>query len=187
MHQMEKYHLSEADLFNGLEDIRLSPKDQGTLELIVIRPEVNRRVILKECALSSKLGVHGDNWALGCWKILPDGSPHPDVQVALTNSRCIALLAQDKSRWALAGDNLYVDLDLNDENIPDGQRLAIGSVILEVTNQAHNGCKKFSERFGKDAMKFVNSPMGKQLHLRGIYAKIVKDGTIKVGDIIKKI
>jgi hypothetical protein len=186
MHQMENY-LTEAEMLAGLDEIRQSPKDHGTLELIVVRPKENERVILKECSISAKLGVHGDNWALGCWKMLPDGSPHPEVQVAIMNSRCIALLAQDKSRWALAGDNLYVDLDLSNENIVHGQKLAIGSAILEITSQAHNGCKKFSQRYGQDAVKFVNSPVGKQLHLRGIYAKIIKDGAIKVGDTIKKI
>jgi hypothetical protein len=186
MNQQEHY-LTEAELLNGLDDIRLSPKDQGTLELIVVRPEKNKRVILKECAISAKLGVHGDNWALGCWKTLPDGSPHPEVQVAIMNSRCIALLAQDKSRWSLAGDNLYVDLQLGDNNLGCGQRLQIGSTILEITAQAHAGCKKFAQRYGQDAVRLVNSPLGTQLHLRGVYAKVVEDGVIKVGDTIKKV
>jgi hypothetical protein len=180
-------YLSESELLGGVEYIKKSPRDCGTLELIVIRPKKDERFVLSECALSSRLGVHGDNWALGCWRSLPDGSPHPDVQVTLMNSRCIALLAQEKSRWALAGDNLFVDLDLRDDNLPCGQRLAIGTVVLEITDQAHNGCKKFSQRYGPEAVKFVNSTLGKQLHLRGIYAKIVQDGDVKVGDRCKKI
>ncbi len=102
------------------------------------------------------------------------------------NARSIALIAQQESRWSLAGDNLYIDLDLSDESLPCGQRLAIGSVILEVTERSHTGCSKFSKRFGKDAMKFVNSPEGTKLHLRGIYAKIVQAGTVKVGDQVRK-
>jgi hypothetical protein len=181
------HHVSEADLHAGLETIRNSPKDQGLLELIVIRPKDLERVVLPECRLSARLGAHGDMWADGCWKTLPDGSPHPDVQITLMNSRCIALVAQEKSRWPLAGDQLYVDLDLSDDNLPVGQRLAIGAAILEITDTPHTGCDLFSERFGPAALAFVNSPIGKQLHLRGIYAKVIRDGHVKTGDRVTKI
>jgi MOSC domain-containing protein YiiM len=181
------YHLSEVELISGLESIQASPKDQGTLELIVIRPALNERKVLSECALSARLGVNGDDWADSCWKTLPDGSPDPDVQVTLMNSRCIELLAQDKSRWPLAGDQLYVDLDLSEDNLPVGQRLAVSSVILQITAIPHTGCGAFSERFGPAALKFVNSTIGKQLHLRGIYARVIQDGAVKQGDLIRKI
>ena len=179
-------YVSEAALLDGLESIKNSPKDQGILELIVIRPRENERIVLAECALSARLGAHGDMWAGGCWKTLPDGSPHPDVQITIMNSRCIALLAQEKSRWPLAGDQLYVDLDLSDDNLPVGQRLAIGTAILEITDPPHTGCGQFAERYGKAALKFVNSPIGKQLHLRGIYAKVIQDGLIRTGDTVTK-
>ncbi len=182
-----KNHLSEKVLLDGLEHIKNSPSDHGILELIVIRPRENERLVLNQCALSSSLGVHGDGWAVKCWKTLQNGSSDPDVQVALMNSRCVALLSQNKSRWPLAGDNLYLDLDLSADNLSCGQKLAIGSVILQVTSQSHNGCGKFAQRYGKDAVKFVNSPIGKQLHLRGIYARIIRDGFVKVGDSVKKI
>ena len=180
-------HLSEPDLRDGLPHIQDSPKDLGLLELIVIRPQDKERVVLEECDLSLRLGVHGDMWAQGCWKSLEDGSPHPDVQVTLMNSRCIALLAQDKSRWPLAGDQLYVDLDLSGDNLPVGQRLAIGTAVLEITGTAHTGCAAFAERFGPAALRFVNSPEGKRLHLRGIYARVVQDGHIKTGDRVAKL
>lgn len=181
------HHLSENALLAGLETIRRSPKDGGKLEMIVIRPAVDERVTLHESELSARLGVHGDRWAVTRGKIMPDGTPDPDVQVTLMNSRCIALLAQEKSRWPLAGDQLYVDLDLSAENLPVGQRLALGSVILQITDQKHTGCNKFSNRFGPAAQTFVNSPIGVQLHLRGIYARIVQDGQVRVGDTIHKI
>jgi hypothetical protein len=169
-----------------------SPRNHGRLEMIVIRPVENKRLVLQECELSAKLGVHGDFWATKCWSKLPDDSPNPgssnpDVQVTLMNSRFIDFIAGDRSRWPLAGDQLYVDLDLSAENLSPGQRLRIGSVILEITSIPHTGCGLFAERFGTAAAQFVNSPAGKQLHLRGIYAKVGQDGVVKVGDIIVKI
>ncbi len=180
-------HLSLEQLEEGLPLIEKSPHDEGELKAIVIRPKTDERNSLAFCELSPEGGVHGDNWALGCWKSLPDGSPHPDVQVTIMNSRAIDLIAGDSGRWALAGDNLFVDMNLSTENLPVGQQLALGDVVLEITEIPHNGCKKFADRFGKDAVKFVNSPVGKQLHLRGIYAKIVKPGIARVGDTIRKI
>lgn len=180
-------HLTFEELSSGLTEIRQSPADKGVLKAIVIRPSENERTSLAECEISPELGVHGDNWAAGCWMSLPDGRPHPDVQVAIMNTRAIALIAQSESRWPLAGDNLYVDLDLSDENLQAGQQLSLGEAVLEITEIAHNGCKKFVQRFGPDAVRFVNSDLGKQLHLRGIYAKIVQAGVIRVGDVIEKL
>lgn len=180
-------HLTLEQLQEGLSRIEASPKDHGTLRAIVIRPVTDARTSLQECELSPRGGVHGDNWADGCWMTTEDGSPHPEVQVALMNSRAIDLIAGEQERWPLAGDNLFVDFDLSEDNLPSGTRLTIGSVLLEITKVPHNGCKKFAERFGKDAVKFVNSTVGKQLHLRGIYAQVIESGTVRVGDSIIKV
>lgn len=180
-------HLTTEQLHEGIPHIEASPNDNGVLKAIVVRPKTDERSELAFCELSPEGGVHGDNWALGCWKSLPDGSPHPDVQVAIANSRAIDLIAGDQGRWALAGDNLFVDFDLSNENLTAGQQLAIGDVVLEVTEIPHNGCQKFAARFGNDALKFVNSAIGKQLHLRGIYARVVKSGVVQVGDTIRKL
>jgi hypothetical protein len=180
-------HLSLEKLREGLAEIRQSPKDGGPLQAIVIRPETDARVSLQRCEFSPELGVHGDNWARGCWMSLPDGRPHPDVQVTIMNARTIALIAQEEARWQLAGDNLLVDLDLSADNLPPGTRLSVGSVVLEITEVPHKGCKKFAGRFGVDATRFVNSRDGLRMHLRGIYARIVKPGLVAVGDAVKKL
>ena len=179
-------HLSIEEIEAGLPLVRQSPKDHGVLKAIVIRPAVNERQRLQQVDLSPEGGVHGDAWANGCWMSLPDGSPHPDVQVTLTNARFMNLIGHDESNWAPAGDNLFVDLDLSDENLQPGQRLAIGTALLEVTAVPHNGCKKYALRYGQDAVRFVNTPVGKSLHLRGIYAKIIQAGTVSAGDTITK-
>jgi MOSC domain-containing protein YiiM len=180
-------HLTLDELHNGMATILQSPADRGVVKAIVIRPATNRRISLEECPISRGLGVHGDNWAKGCWKSLPDGTPHPDVQVAIMNARTIALIAQDEERWRLAGDNLYIDLDLGRENLPCGQQLAVGSAVLEITAIEHAGCRKFAERYGSDAVKFVNSQLGKQHRLRGVYARVAEAGVIHVGDVVRKV
>lgn len=179
--------LTMAELEAGLDEIRRSPKDEGVLHLIVRRPESDRREVLAVGELNLAEGLAGDSWKTRGSKLTPDGSSHPDTQLNIMNARAAALVAQDKERWALAGDQLYVDLDLSEENMPAGTRLALGSAVIEVTSIPHNGCKKFVARFGLDAMLFVNSPVGKELHLRGINAKVVQPGVVRVGDVAKKL
>ena len=183
---MDVTFLNTIELEQGLAHILQSPQDNGRLELIVARTATNERREYAECALTAEGGVPGDYWARGCWKTLPDGSPHPDVQLTLMNARVIALLAQTRERWALAGDNLYVDMDLSRENLPPGQKLAIGSVILQITDIPHTGCASFIRRYGADAQRFVNSEPGKRYSLRGIYARICQAGEIRVGDTVRK-
>ena len=180
-------HLTMADLEAGLDFIRQSPKDNGILRMIVRRPQEDEREIVGEGELDPLHGLLGDNWNSRGSGHTPDGSVHTDTQITVMNARTIALLAQDEERWSLAGDQLYIDLDLSTENLPPGARLAIGSAVLEVSAEPHTGCKKFSSRFGVEAMKFVNSPEGKQLHLRGINAKVIQAGTIQVGEVVRKI
>ena len=180
-------HLNFKELSAGLPALRQSPRSGGTLEAITVRPAENERVSLEECGLSPEGGVHGDSWAKECWLTLEDGRPHPDVQVTLINARLLDLLAGDRSRWSLAGDQLCVDLDLSVENLPVGQRLQVGTAVLQITDQPHNGCRKFAERYGLESMKFVNSPEGKSLRLRGVYARVVRAGRATVGDKVKKV
>ena len=179
-------HLTREELEAGLDFIRQSPKDAGVLQLIVRRPRENEREVLEEAELDPTEGLIGDNWKTRGSSRTADRSSHPDMQINVMNSRAAALITQSADRWKLAGDQLYLDLDLSEENMPPGTRLKIGSAIIEVTTQPHTGCKKFVERFGLDAPQFVMSPIGRELHLRGINAKVVKGGVIRVNDAAQK-
>lgn len=180
-------YLSMTELESGLEHIRQSPTENGTLRMIVRRPRVDEREVLQEAELNSAEGLVGDTWNIRVSIHAKDGRPNVNTQITIMNARTIALLAQTEERWPLAGDQLYVDMDLSDDNLAPGTHLAIGSAILEVSADPHTGCNKFSSRFGVEAMKFVNSPEGKRLHLRGINTKVIQAGIIRVGDPVRKI
>jgi hypothetical protein len=179
-------HLTLAELEAALPSALQSPTDDGTLDLIVCRPAVGRRDVLVAAELTLDTGLVGDTWNIRSSRLTADGSPHPDTQINVMNSRVIAMIAGDESRWGLAGDQLYVDLDLSAGNLPPGTQLSIGSAVIEVTSQPHTGCAKFVQRFGVDAMKFVNSTKGRELRLRGLNARVVVAGQIRAGDRIRK-
>jgi hypothetical protein len=170
-----------------LEEIRRAPRDGGPLRLIVRRPRPNEREVVAGAQLDPVEGLVGDSWKARGWRKSADGAAHPDMQLNIMNARAAALVAQDQERWALAGDQLYVDLDLSGANLPPGTRLALGDAMIEVTAEPHTGCLKFVARFGRDAMKFVNSPVGRELNLRGINAKVIRGGAIRVGDVATKL
>ena len=157
------------------------------MELIVARPREGEREVLDDGELSLRDGLVGDTWRTRRSSRTSDGSPHPDMQLNLMNARVAALLAQTRQRWSLAGDQLFVNLDLSAENVPPGTRLAIGTAVVELTDQAHTGCGKFVDRFGVDAMTFVNSELGRRLQLRGVNARVVQPGRIRVGDLTRKL
>jgi hypothetical protein len=171
----------------GLPRILAAPKDDGRIELIVRRPSVGSREILDVGTLDLTDGLVGDSWKNRGSSRTADGSPHPDMQLTIMNARVIALLAGERECWPAAGDQLFVDLDLSAANLPAGTRLEVGSAVVEVTPQPHTGCGKFVERFGADAMKFVNSPEGRALNLRGINARVVRGGEVTVGAAVRKL
>jgi len=184
---MMAIHLTKEELEAGLPEIRKSPIGVGTLEMIVRRPAVDERDELERGELSLELGLVGDNWRTRGSSRTDDGFGHPDMQLNVMNSRAISLIAGSRDRWKLAGDQLYIDLNLSVENLPPGSRLKIGDAVIEITEIPHNGCRKFSDRFGVEAVKFVNSPDGKELHLRGLNARVVVPGTVKRGDRVEKL
>jgi len=182
----QELHATREELERRLAWVIESPEDEGTLRTIAVRPAENLRQRLTRCDVSPERGVDGDNWAADCSLKLANGQSDPDVQITMINSRLISLLASGELRQILAGDQLYVDLDLGERNLPAGQRLQIGTAVFEITAEPHTGCRKFSERFGSEALRFINSPEGRQLRLRGVYAKVVTGGSISVGDVIRK-
>jgi hypothetical protein len=179
-------YATRHELEQKLQWVVDSPKDEGVLRMITIRPQKNHRQILTECAVSPDGGLEGDSWARECWKTLDDGRPHPDVQVTMMSSRVVSLLASEEGEQAMAGDQLYADLDLGEANLPVGQRLEIGTAVFEVTPEPHTGCRKFSARFGPAAVKFMSVPERRAMRLRGVYLKVAEPGSISVGDLIRK-
>jgi hypothetical protein len=171
------------ELAAGLPDIERSPKDHGVLRLIVRRPRAGAREVLDEAQLDVAVGLVGDTWSV---RGASRGRQPRQTPLKVMNARAIALIAHSDDRWQLAGDQLYLDLDLSEANLPVGTQVALGSAVIEVTAEPHTGCRKFSERFGVDATRFVNSNEGRRLHLRGISAKVLQSGTIRVGDAASK-
>ena len=180
-------HLTTEQLHAGLPAIRESPLDRGVLRMIVRRPRVGEREVLDAGELDVAAGLVGDNWSERRSNRSVDGGPHPLMQLNIMNARVASLVAQAEERWPLAGDQLFIDLDLSAVNLPPGARLAIGSAVVEVTAEPHTGCGKFTARFGADAQKFVNSTVGRELQLRGINARVVTPGVIRVGDVVTKV
>lgn len=180
-------HLTRAELMAGLPEILASPKENGALKAIMVRPQSEARQDVPSVDISLVGGVEGDHWAKGCWMSTDDGQPHPDVQICIMNSRCIDLIAGGRDNWAPAGDNLFIDMDLTPDNLPPGSFIAIGTAVLEITTTPHNACAKFIERYGRDACVFVNTGEGKRYRLRGIYGRVVQDGRVNVGDVVSKV
>lgn len=176
-------YVSTFELDAGLDQIRSAPSDDGVLALIVRRPAVDQREVLEVGELDLAEGLMGDTWRARA----SDGGPNPETQLNVMNARAIALIAGDQDRWALAGDQLYIDMDLSIENVPPGTRLAIGDAVIEVSEHPHRGCQKFSGRFGMDALRFVNSEAGRELRLRGLNAWVIVPGTIHRGDVVTKV
>jgi hypothetical protein len=180
-------HRTADELAAGLDQIIQSPPAQGTVELIVRRPAVDEREILVDGVLDLEEGLVGDTWRPRGSSRGVDGAANPDAQLTLMNARAIDLIAGDRDRWPLAGDQLFVDLDLSVENLPAGTRLSVGDAVVEVTAEPHTGCAKFSARFGSAAITFVNKSPGRELRLRGLNARVVKPGAIRSGDAITKL
>jgi hypothetical protein len=185
-------HATADELAAAVHEVRRSPADHGVVTMIVRRPAVGEREMMDVAELSPIEGVVGDSWNQRASSRTEDGSPHPMMQLNIINSRAVAALAGTDQARALAGDQLHIDLDLSPTSLPAWTRLSIGaerggSAVIEVTDQPHTGCAKFTQRFGLDAHRWVNSPEGKQLNLRGINARVVSPGEIRCGDRVVRV
>jgi MOSC domain-containing protein YiiM len=179
-------HRTTGELEAATDVIAASPDDGGRVEMIVRRPAIDEREAVDEGMLSTENGLVGDTWNRRGSSRTADGGPHPGMQLTLMNARFVDVVAGARDRWALAGDQIYVDLDLGEENLPAGTRLSVGTAVIEISDQPHTGCAKFSARFGRDALRFVNSPTGRRLRLRGVNAFVVENGTVTIGDVVEK-
>jgi hypothetical protein len=180
-------HRTTDQLHAAVDEVRGSPSDDGLVAMIVRRPGTGAREVLEEGALDPAEGLVGDTWRTRGSSRTDDGRAHPGMQLTLMNVRAADLIAVDPARRLLAGDQLYVDLDLSGTNLPPGTRLSVGAAVVEITAEPHTGCAKFAERFGRDAVRFVNSPVGRELNLRGVNARVLEAGRIAVGDGVRKV
>lgn len=179
-------HITAAEIESAIQNVLDSPKNNGRIEMIVRRPKVNKREVVDHGVLEIENGLVGDNWLTRGSSRTSNGLGHPEMQLNLMNYRFAELIAGDRQRVPLAGDQIFVDLDLGGENLPVGTQISVGNAAIEVTAIPHLGCKKFVERFGLDAMKYANSDFGRRHNLRGINAKVVKSGNIANGDLIRR-
>jgi hypothetical protein len=175
------------DFSPALADIDAAPADLGTLERIVRRPSVEARELLDSARLDPSVGLVGDDWQARGSRSTPDGSADPEAQLTVISTRVLRAIEPDESRWSLAGDQLYVDLDLRADTLPAGSRLAIGDAVIEISAKPHTGCEKFAARFGIDALAWISTPVGKAHRMRGLNARIVRGGAIAVGDVIRRV
>ena len=169
-------HLDLATLHERIDALPAPPRDRGHLALLVARLPDGRHDTPHAARLAPEEGLPGDRWER-C-----DG--RPESQLAVMRVDVATLLANGQA-LSLFGDNLLVDLDLSDENLPTGTRLRLGGALLEVTPEPHNGCAKFRQRFGGDALRLTAEKPRRHQHLRGIYLRVVEAGDVAVGDPIE--
>ncbi|WP_419909256.1 MOSC domain-containing protein [Candidatus Poriferisodalis sp.] len=183
----ETLHRSTSELEAALPHIREAPADGGTIELIVRRPAVDAREVLSEARISADEGIEGDTWNQRGSPSSADGGPHPDAQITIMSARAAAAVIGPVERWPLAGDQFYADLDISHETLPAGAQLSLGDAVVEVTAKPHRGCAKFAARFGRDALRFVNTGEGRDLRMRGVNCRVIEPGTVRAGDPITRL
>jgi MOSC domain-containing protein YiiM len=179
-------HASREELDTHLRELSELDSAEGTVALIVRRPSEGERETPTTAELTLEEGLVGDRWLASAHTHV-DGGVSRENQLTLMSTGMLGLIA-GRDRWPLSGDNLLVDMGLDLERLPVGSRLAIGDeVVIRISEIPHTGCAKFSARFGSDALRFVNSPEGRALRLRGVNAHVLQPGTISIGDAIRRL
>jgi MOSC domain-containing protein YiiM len=178
------HHRRLAEIERAAAEMGSSPSDNGTVEMIVCRPALYERSVLQEGVLDTIHGLRGDSWET---RSRSDGGADSLRQITVMNSRALASIAGERERWQLAGDQLIVDFDLSMDSLPAGTRLQIGEAVTEVTEPPHTGCAKFAGRFGAEALAWANGRQGRLQRRRGMYVRVLESGTVRTGDVIRKL
>ncbi|HSG78755.1 MAG TPA: MOSC domain-containing protein [Acidimicrobiia bacterium] len=180
-------HATSGELAAGTAHVLASPSNEGRVVLVVRRPAEGEREVLEEAMLDPALGLEGDDWLARRERRNPGVAPDPEAQLTVMNSRVVDLVAGEPGRRPLAGDQLYVDLDLGEVNLPAGTRLRVGEAVIEVSATPHTGCQKFTDRFGLAALRWTKTDDGRRLRLRGLNARVIEAGAVRPGDAITKL
>jgi hypothetical protein len=181
------YHRPRTEIERAAAALGSSPTENGVIEMIICRPARYERMVLDAGVLEVAHGLLGDTWEARGATNTPDGRANPLRQVTVMNSRALASVAGERERWELAGDQFIVDLDLSMANLPAGTRLQIGEAVAEVTEPPHTGCAKFAGRYGVDALAWVSDRAGRQRRRRGMHVWVLRSGTVRPGDSIRKL
>lgn len=170
-------HVALDKLEAGFDGLRPPPGERGGLTAIARRSRDGSRELPVTAELSVADGLVGDAWSRR-----PPRDPNAQLTVMRQD---IALLIANGQPLSLFGDNLFVDFDISGAHLPAGTRLRLGECLVEVTPEPHNGCRKFRDRFGQDALRFTALRRIRPHNARGIHWRVIEGGIIRIGDSIE--
>ena len=163
-----------------------APKDNAPILTLCVRPAEGERRFVQTMQLDPERGVVGDRWLTKTWMRLSDGRPDPRIQVCIMGSRLLELVRREGADSMYPGDNVIADMDFSEANLPVGQHLQLGTAIIEVSDVFNSACSKWQQRYGADALTWINLPENKPHRLRGILARVVRAGEVHLTDSIRK-
>lgn len=179
--------VTQEELAAALPQIQAAPKTGAAVEMLCLRPDYGQRQFVEEIEVTRARGIPGERWARAPWLKLPDGSPHPGIQVCILQKRVLDLVWRDREGTVHPGDTFVVDMDLSEANLPAGQILTVGTARLRVSEVFNDACVKWKARYGAAAKAWINRPENRPLRLRGILCAVERDGVIRLGDRLEKL